>query len=90
VALATGDVNGDGRADLYVARGSDDRNSKDLLLVSGPGGRTFTSVRLPHTYEGRADDVIALDHDLNGLTDFVVLNGRRIAGPVQLIAAFPA
>jgi hypothetical protein len=89
VALAAGDVNGDGRADLYIARGSDDRNSKDLLLISERGGRAFTSVRLPHTYEGRADDVIALDHDLNGFADFVVLNGRRIPGPVQLIAAYP-
>ena len=90
VAVAAGDVDGDGRADIYIASGDDDRNSKDLLLLSKRGGRAFTSVRIPQTAEGLADDVIALDHDRNGRTDFVVLNGRQKAGPVQLLAAFPS
>jgi hypothetical protein len=88
--VAAGDVDGDGRADVYIASGDDERNSKDLLLLSQRGGRAFTSVRIPQTAEGLADDVIALDHDLNGLTDFVVLNGRQRPGPVQLLAAFPS
>ena len=68
-------------ADLYIVRGDDDRNRKDLLLLSRAGGRCFTSVRIPQTAEGLADDVIALDYDRNGLTDFVVLNGRQRPGP---------
>jgi hypothetical protein len=89
VAVAGGDVNADGLADLYVARGTTARNTPDLLLVSASGGRTFTSVRIPQTSRGRADDVIALDHDHNGLTDFVVLNGRAQSGPVKLLASYP-
>jgi hypothetical protein len=46
-------------------------------------------VAIPQTRRGSADDVIALDYDGNGLTDFVVLNGRKKAGPVQLLASFP-
>jgi hypothetical protein len=88
-ALAAGDASGDGKADLYIVRGNDSANKPDRLLVSRKGGRAFTSVKIPQTTKGSADDVIALDYDRNGLTDFVVLNGRRTAGPVQLLAAFP-
>jgi hypothetical protein len=90
LALAAGDASGDGLADLYVVRGDDAGNRRDLLLVSRRDGRLFVPVRIPQTSRGSADDVIALDYDRNGLTDFVVLNGRGKAGPVQLLAAFPA
>jgi hypothetical protein len=88
-AMAAGDASGDGRADIYVVRGNDSANKADRLLVSRRGGTAFKSVKIPQTTKGSADDVIALDYDRNGLTDFVVLNGRRMAGPVQLLAAFP-
>ncbi|HKZ91038.1 MAG TPA: VCBS repeat-containing protein, partial [Candidatus Limnocylindrales bacterium] len=90
VALAAGDASGDGVADIYVVRGNDDANKPDLLLISQNGARDLVSVEIPQTVKGSADDVVALDYDQNGLTDFVVLNGRRKAGPVQLLAAFPA
>ena len=64
--------------------------SQDLLLLSRRGGRGLHLGPHPPDPEGPADDVIALDYDHNGRTDFVVLNGRQQAGPVQLLAAFPA
>jgi hypothetical protein len=88
-ALAAGDASGDGRADIYVVRGNDKHNKPDRLLVSKNAGTRFISVKIPSTARGSADDVIALDYDQNGLTDFVVLNGRTRAGPVQLLASFP-
>lgn len=88
-ALAAGDASGDGKADIYVVRGNDRDNKADRLLVSRKGGTKFRSVRIPQTTKGSADDVIALDYDRNGHTDFVVLNGRKSAGPVQLLASFP-
>ena len=88
-AMAAGDASGDGRADIYVVRGNDKKNKPDLLLVSRNQGTRFVSVTMPTTSSGSADDVIALDYDKNGLVDFVVLNGRTRAGPIQLLASFP-
>jgi hypothetical protein len=86
-AVAAGDVNGDGRTDLYVAQGAfSSRN--DLLLVNRGSGRSFRTVVIGGTSRGRADDVVAIDYDRNGLDDFVVLNGAGSFGPIQLIAAF--
>jgi hypothetical protein len=91
VAVAAGDVNGDKRADIYVARGGQKSNAADRLLVNKGGGKGYTSVRIPQAgpKKGRGDDVVAIDHDKNGLTDFLVLNGRgKAAGPIQLLASF--
>jgi hypothetical protein len=88
VALAAGDVDGDGRVDLYLQRGGKG-NKPDRLLVNARAGRAWRSVRIPQAKGGDADDVLAIDHDRNGLTDFVVLNGLEKAGPVQLLASFP-
>ena len=88
-ALAAGDASGDGRADIYVVRGNDKYNKPDRLFVSKKAGTQFASVKIPTTSKGSADDVFALDYDRNGLADFVVLNGRTKAGPIQLLASFP-
>jgi hypothetical protein len=87
VALAAGDVDGDGRDDLYVQRGGRG-NRPDLLLVGRHAGRAWVSQRIPQARGGLADDVVALDHDHNGLADFLVTNGRMSLGSVQLIAAY--
>jgi hypothetical protein len=48
-------------------------------------------VAAPNRSGGRADDVLPIDHDQNGMTDFLVLNGRSPdAGPIELISFFPA
>jgi hypothetical protein len=87
-AIAVGDASGDGRPDIYVVRGNNKKNLPDRLLVNRNGGRKFTSVKIPQTSKGTGDDVIALDYDKNGLKDFLVLNGRKKAGPIQLLASF--
>jgi hypothetical protein len=46
-------------------------------------------MEIPQPAAGRAQDVLALDYDRNGRTDFVTLNGEDIAGPLKLTAFFP-
>lgn len=89
VAVAAADASGDGRADIYIARGTKKRQQPDRLLVSKDGGRRYQSVAIPQVSTGAADDVFTLDWDKNGLADFVVLNGRGPKGPVKLLASFP-
>lgn len=88
-AIAWGDVNGDGYPDLYVLRGNS-TNPDDLLLVNAGDGRAYSSGQLPQATVGSGEDVVTIDHDRNGLDDFLVLNGKTSEGPVQLIAFFPA
>jgi len=87
--LATGDANGDGYPDIYVLRQTQG-NTGDLMLINGGDGTSFTSMQIPEPGAGRADDVLAIDYDHNGLTDFITLNGwLDVHGPVQLTAFFP-
>jgi hypothetical protein len=87
-AIGGGDVNGDGKDDLYIVRADGDRNPADVLLVNRDAGGAWTSLAIPQAAVGRGDDVLAIDHDGNGLEDFLVLNGNNARGPIQLIAFF--
>ncbi len=77
--------------DLYLVRSHRSDNLDDILLVNDGKGRAFTSVSIPQAglKNGKGDDVVAIDHDRNGLTDFLVLNGDGDdPGPIQLLASF--
>ena len=89
VAVAAGDADGDGDRDLYVLRQKTKASVKDLIFFNRGNGRSFKVVAAPSRAGGTADDVYPIDHDQNGLTDFLVLNGRGAAkGPLQLISFF--
>ncbi len=89
VAVAVGDVNKDKRADIYVQRGGNGVNKRDFLLLNKQNGRKFKPMKIPQTSEGDADDVLAIDFDRNGRTDFLVLNGDQEPGPVMLLSILP-
>jgi len=81
--LATGDVNGDLRPDIYVTRQTTPNGN--LMLVNNGSGTGFAEVLIPQP-GGNVDYVMSLDYDHNGLTDFLTLHG---VGAVNLTAWFP-
>ena len=88
--MAVGDVDADGRPDIYVAQ-QVTGNASHLMLVNRDNATDFISMTIPQPGGGRADDVLAIDHDGNGSTDFVTLNGWNTNnGPVKLTAFYPA
>ena len=87
-AVSAGDVNGDGKDDLYILRSNGTRNVPDVMLINRASGSGWSALTIPQATSGHGDDVVAIDHDANGLDDFVVLNGRNSRGPIQLIAFF--
>ncbi|MEX1295861.1 MAG: VCBS repeat-containing protein [Candidatus Limnocylindrales bacterium] len=87
-AIAAGDVNGDGRDDLYLMRSETDKNVPDVMLVNRKKGRKWVSMVIPQVSDGAGDDAFAVDHDGNGLEDFLVLNGHNARGSTQLIAFY--
>ncbi len=87
-AVASGDVNGDGKGDIYIVRSNGVRNSADVMLVNRNGGSKWSSLVVPQVYTGSGDDAYAIDYDGNGLDDFLVLNGHNARGPIQLIGFY--
>jgi hypothetical protein len=83
-AVASGDVNGDGLDDIYIVRSNGERNSADVMLVNRKRGTSWTSMLIPQVYSGSGEDAFAIDHDGNGMDDFLVLNGQNTRGPIQL------
>ncbi len=89
VSMAVGDVNGDGLPDIYVARHVAG-NSGNLMLVNDGDGSSFSQMAIPQPGSGSADEVLAIDYDHNGRTDFVTVNGWSKPGPLNLTAFYPA
>jgi hypothetical protein len=86
IAMAVGDVDDDGRPDIHLAQRTVG-NSDHLMLVNRANGTDFISMTVPQPGAGRADDVLAIDYDGNGRTDFVTLNGwSDNNGPLKLTA----
>ncbi len=88
--MAVGNMNRDENADVYVQRrGELDADKPDVMLLNGRNGERFRQLRIPQLRDGQGDSVEAIDHDLNGLTDVVVMNGHRTSvGPVELLAFY--
>jgi hypothetical protein len=88
--IASGRVNGDGLADLYIVQnGIPDHDRPDRLLLN-ENGRHLRSIHIPQTHRGRGDYVAGLDYDGNGRADFLVMNGFfKHPGPVRLLATRP-
>ncbi|CAN5749500.1 hypothetical protein BH23CHL8_BH23CHL8_27210 [soil metagenome] len=86
VAVAAGDIDGDGDQDLYVLRQKPREDVHDLILLNDGNGRGFQVLAAPSRHGGQADDVMSIDHDGDGRTEFLVLNGIGAQpGPLQLI-----
>ena len=84
--VATGDADDDGDIDIYALRSNDpytDLNRRDVLFVNA--GLRFSRHVAPYA-SGRADTVERLNYDADGDADFLVLNGKDVPGPVQLIS----
>jgi hypothetical protein len=90
-AIAVGDVNADHNPDVYVVagKGGSDTNQPDLLCLGSPSGAFATQLPVPEIKSsvGQGDHAYPIDYNGDGLTDFLVLNGRDTnPGPIQLLS----
>ncbi len=92
LTFATGDVDGDSRTDIYLLRSGPRAGAdrSDRMLLNRGGGKRFKTMSIPQTHRGVGEAVTPIDYDRNGLTDFIVQNGRLDnRGPIRLIAFLP-
>jgi hypothetical protein len=87
-AVAAGDADADGDADVYGLVTAVDRNPNDVVLLND--GLAFTLLHVPPA-GGTADNVVRLHLARNGHLDFLVMNGREQNrfGRLQLIRVMP-
>ena len=84
--IAVGDVNLDGRADIFITQGPHNLRQPVMLINNGTG-RSYRILPLPTLTEGSGDVVTAIPNwARGGRPAFLVTNGKwGIKGPVQLI-----
>jgi hypothetical protein len=89
--LAVGDVDGLHGNDVLAVEGCvDGLNVRDSLLVNRGGDAGWDRQRLAANVPGCGDVAASLDFDLDGMDDFLVMNGRPLQGgkgPDQLLTA---
>jgi hypothetical protein len=83
-AVTVGDADDDGDLDIYalVSNLTAGTNPRDVVLRNT--GLQFSAVLVPPA-GGVGDAVAALDGNADGQSEFLVLNGVEVSGPIQRI-----
>jgi hypothetical protein len=87
--VATGDIDGDGDLDIYVAQGVPARPQPDVVFRNKGDGK-WTRFTVPGTEAGTPDDILVMDVDDDGRDEFVIVTGKDGSGPIQVVDAVPA
>ncbi len=79
--IAAGDVNRDGRADIYIAQGTNAR-FRDIMLINDGDGTSFHTLDIPQIYVGESD-VVTPFYNWKGTkrAAFLVSNSKWELGP---------
>ncbi len=79
--IAAGDVNLDGRPDIYIAQGSNAR-LRDYMLINNGNGVSYHTTNLPQIYLGESDVVTTIpDWNNTNRAAFLVSNAKWELGP---------
>jgi hypothetical protein len=79
--IAAGDVNLDGRADIYIAQGSNAR-FRDIMLINNGNGASYHTMPIPQIFVGDSDIVTAYPNwKGTGRSAFLVSNAKWELGP---------